>query len=74
MTAITVYGRHGCAQCIATVRKAEQLGLTVTYVDLDLDPDMECRLVQEGHRSLPVVDAGDQHWSGFRPDLLARLG
>jgi len=26
-----------------------------------------------GHRQLPVVVAGDEHWSGFRPDRLGHL-
>lgn len=73
MTELTVYGREECAQCKATMRKAEQLGLTVTYIDLDQDPDTECRLVQEGFRSLPVVHAADQSWTGYRPDLLSRV-
>ena len=27
-----------------------------------------------GHSASPVVIAGEQHWSGFRPDLIAALG
>lgn len=73
MTGITIYGREACAQCKATVRKAEQLGLAVTYVDLDQDEDTACRLHTEGYRSLPVVFVGDQHWVGFRPDLLDKV-
>ncbi|RWR26802.1 NrdH-redoxin [Sinirhodobacter populi] len=73
MTDITVYGRASCVQCKATTDKAAQLGLTVNYVDLDKDPDTECRLVQEGHRQLPVVQAGDHCWTGYRPDLLGKV-
>lgn len=73
MSEITIYGREACAQCKATLRKAEQLGLTVHYVDLDQDEDTACRLHNEGFRSLPVVFIGDQHWAGFRPDLLDKV-
>lgn len=70
---ITVYGRPSCAQCAATMRKAEALGLSATYIDLSGDPDTECRLAHEGFRQLPVVFAGDHNWTGFRPDLLEAL-
>lgn len=74
VTSITVYGRHNCPQCRATVRKAEALGLSVSYVDLDDDIAAAARLLTQNHRSIPVVEAGDQVWSGFRPDLLEKLG
>lgn len=70
---LVIYGRPNCTQCHATRRKADNLGLAYRYVDLDQDPDAECRLQQEGHRSLPVVEAGDLVWVGFRPDLLEGL-
>lgn len=70
---ITVYGREGCHQCKATKTKAEQLGLTVHYVDLDKDPETEHRLKMEGFRSLPVVRAGEHYWVGYRPDHLQDL-
>ena len=74
MTAsITIYGRHNCPQCGATVRKAEALGLPFSYVDLDDDIAAAARLLAQNHRSLPVVEAGDQVWSGFRPDLLDKV-
>lgn len=73
MAVLMIYGRPGCTQCHATIRKAKLLGLSYRYIDLDKDKDAECRLQQEGHRALPVVDAGDVIWAGFRPDLLEGL-
>ena len=70
---LVIYGRPNCQQCHATRRKADALGLAHRYVDLDQDADAECRLPQEGHRSLPVVEAGDLVWVGVRPDLLEGL-
>ena len=70
---LVIYGRANCQQCHATRRKAESLGLAYRYVDLDQDADAECRLQQEGHRSLPVVEVGDLVWVGFRPDRLEEL-
>jgi len=26
-----------------------------------------------GYRQVPVVVAGEQHWSGFRPDMIKKL-
>ncbi len=26
-----------------------------------------------GYRQAPVVIAGEQHWTGFRPDMIGRL-
>lgn len=73
MLDLVIYGRSNCQQCHATRRKAEVLGLTYRYVDLDHDKDAECRLQQEGHRTLPVIEAGDMVWVGFRPDMLQRI-
>lgn len=67
---LVIYGRPNCPQCRATVRKVQALALACRYVDLTLDLDAASRLQQEGHRSLPVVEAGDLVWVGFRPDLL----
>lgn len=67
---IIIYGRAGCAQCHASRRKAEDLGLDYRYVDLDQDEDTAHRLQMEGHRTLPVVETDDMTWVGFRPDLL----
>lgn len=70
---ITIYGRADCVQCKATKTKAEELGLTVHYVDLDEHPDTAHQLRMEGFRSIPVVKAGDHLWTGYRPDLLSGL-
>ena len=31
------------------------------------------RVTELGYRQVPVVEAGGDHWSGFRPDMIARL-
>lgn len=69
MPDLHVYGRSTCQESRDTLRKAEQLGLACRYVDLDQDTDAECRLTQEGHRTLPVVEMADMVWTGFCPDL-----
>jgi glutaredoxin-like protein NrdH len=68
-----VYAKPGCPPCDATIRLLEKIG--VAYVKLDVTTDTEafeaCKLM--GYGSTPVVVAGDQHWSGFRPDRLTAL-
>lgn len=71
---VTVYGKPHCPQCTATTRKLADLGLVYRYVDVTEDLDAACRLQAEGHLSLPVVEADDLVWVGFRPDLLGKIG
>ena len=54
---ITVYSKPMCVQCDATYRALDKQGLDYTKVDL-------------GYQQAPVVIAGDDHWSGYRPDLI----
>lgn len=74
MPDLVIYGRADCVQCKATSRAAAKLGLTFDYVDLDQDMAAQARMINAGHRSLPVVEYGDEVWTGFRPDRLARIG
>lgn len=70
---ILVYAKPGCPPCDATIRALEKLGLD--YVKLDVTEDTvayeACQLY--GYLNTPVVVAGDQNWSGFRPDRIAAL-
>lgn len=73
MADLTIYGRVGCVQCKATAREAEKLGLSFIYVDLDHDIASAARLVNAGYRSLPVVECGEDIWTGFMPERLKQL-
>lgn len=70
---VHVYSRPACVQCSATYRALERQG--VDYRVIDIDDDTNARLTVEGlgYRQLPVVVAGDKHWSGFRPDCIQSL-
>lgn len=70
---ITVYSTPSCVQCTATTRALDSRGLSYQVVDLAVDTDALSRVTALGYRQAPVVIAGDQHWSGFRPDLIDRL-
>jgi len=70
---ITVYSKPACVQCTATTRALEARGIDFAVVDLTQDA-AAMELVQGlGYRQAPVVVAGDDHWAGFRPDMISRL-
>lgn len=70
---ITVYSKPACVQCTATTRALEARGLDFEVVDLTEDA-AAMEMVQElGYRQAPVVIAGEDHWAGFRPDMIGRL-
>lgn len=70
---ITIYTRDDCVQCHATKRAMESRGFAFELVNIDQDPCAADSLRAQGFRSLPVVFAGEESWSGFRPDMINRL-
>lgn len=71
---ITVYSKPACVQCNATYRAMEKHGYDYTIVDISLDDEARAKVVALGYLQAPVVVAGDEHWSGFRPDRIAAIG
>ncbi|OUD08133.1 NrdH-redoxin [Marivivens niveibacter] len=70
---ITVYSKPACVQCTATTRALAAKGLDYQVIDLTEDDAAHSRVTEMGYRQVPVVVAGEDHWSGFRPDLIGRL-
>lgn len=70
---ITVYSKPACVQCTATTRALEAKGLEYIVVDLTEDDTAMTHVSELGYRQVPVVVAGEDHWAGFRPDLIGRL-
>ena len=70
---ITVYSKPACVQCTATTRALEARGLDYKVVDLTQNDDAMTQVSELGYRQVPVVIAGEEHWAGFRPDLIGRL-
>lgn len=70
---IIVYSKPACVQCTATTRALTARGLDYRVVDLAEDEEAYARVTELGYRQVPVVVAGEDHWSGFRPDLIGRL-
>ncbi|MBO9452198.1 glutaredoxin-like protein NrdH [Tropicibacter sp. R16_0] len=70
---ITVYSKPACVQCTATTRALDAKGITYDVVDLTEDDTAMSHVTDLGYRQAPVVVAGTEHWSGFRPDMIAQL-
>lgn len=70
---ITVYSKPACVQCTATTRALDAKGIAYHVIDLTEDAEAMTRVTDLGYRQAPVVVAGEAHWAGFRPDMIARL-
>jgi glutaredoxin-like protein NrdH len=70
---ITVYTKPSCVQCEATKRSLDKLGLAYETVDATTDEAVYDMLVEKGFKAMPVVNAGEEWWSGFQPDKINGL-
>ncbi|KLI04139.1 glutaredoxin [Mycolicibacterium conceptionense] len=48
-------------------------GVAFEKVDITLDGEARDYVMSLGYLQAPVVVAGDEHWSGFRPDRIKAL-
>ncbi|MDJ0933573.1 glutaredoxin-like protein NrdH [Breoghania sp.] len=71
---VTVYSKPSCVQCTATTRALNQRGVTYDLVYLTKDDAAMQNVLSLGYHQAPVVVAGEDHWSGFRPDKIGALG
>ncbi|WP_045825026.1 glutaredoxin-like protein NrdH [Williamsia herbipolensis] len=72
-TTITVYTKPACVQCNATKKALDKAGLGYELVDISVDDTARDYVMSLGYLQAPVVVAGDDHWSGFRPDTIKAL-
>ena len=56
-----------------TARTLDRQGVHYAVVDVSVDAEAAAKVQAWGYRQVPVVQAGNDHWSGFRPDRLAAL-
>ncbi len=70
---ITVYTKPSCGQCTATYRALDKLGLDYDVIDISVDDEARDYVMALGYLSAPVVVAGDEHWSEFRPERIKQL-
>lgn len=71
--AVTVYTKPACVQCNMTYKALDKAGVSYQVIDLSADDDARDLVMRLGYSSAPVVVAGDQHWSGFRPERCKAL-
>jgi len=70
---ITVYTKPACVQCNATYRALDKEGIEYSVVDITEDAEARDYVMALGYLQAPVIVAGDDHWSGFRPDRIKSL-
>lgn len=73
MQTVIVYTKPSCVQCNATKRALDKAGLSYETVDLTADAVALEMVKKLGYQQAPVVTAGEDHWSGFRPDKIKEL-
>lgn len=71
---VIVYSKPSCVQCTATYRALDRKGVDYHVVDLSEDVEAFDMVRNLGYMQVPVVVAGEQHWAGFRPDMISALG
>lgn len=70
---IIVYSKPACIQCTATTRELDRKGINYDVIDLTKDESAYNTVKDLGYMQAPVVVAGEDHWSGFRPDKIGAL-
>ena len=70
---ITVYTKPACVQRTATYRALDAKGIEYEVRDLSTDEAALQAVKELGYLQAPVVVAGTEHWSGFRPDKIQQL-
>lgn len=72
-TKIQVYTKPDCVQCKATYSALEKESFEYEIIDVSEDVEAKDYIQSLGYLQVPVVVAGDDHWSGFRPDRIKQL-
>ncbi|MGO2336630.1 glutaredoxin-like protein NrdH [Providencia sp.] len=73
MAQIIIYSKPNCVQCNATYQALDRKSIPYQIIDLTLDIQAFELVKRLGYQQVPVVIVGDQHWSGFRPDMINGL-
>jgi len=69
----TVYSKPDCVQCKMSKRYLDQRGIEYQEVDVTESDEALIHIKELGYLAVPVVEVGEDHWSGFRPDRLSQL-
>lgn len=82
MRYVTVYDKPHDNTCTeppsiqgaATLKALDKAGISYSVVDISKDDEARDYIMELGYLQAPVVVAGNEHWSGFRPDRIKDLG
>lgn len=61
---IIIYSKPDCVQCNATYRAFDKQGIDYQVIDLTQDQQALNHVKSLGYQQVPVIIAGDDHWSG----------
>lgn len=70
---VVVYTKPDCVQCTMTKKYLDKNEVEYTTVDITEDSAAYDLVVSKGFMAAPVVNSGENWWSGFRPDNLKTL-
>ena len=70
---VTLYSKPSCTQCKFTQKELNKTGIKYKVIDISKDEQAKHYVQQLGYMQAPVVQAGDEHWSGFKPDKIKEL-
>lgn len=70
---VVVYTKQSCVQCTSTFRALDAKGVKYETIDLMENGDALVKIKELGYLQAPVVVTELEHWSGFRPDKIAKL-
>ncbi|MFD3703958.1 MULTISPECIES: glutaredoxin-like protein NrdH [Nocardia] len=70
---VTVYTKPACVQCNATYKALDKVGVDYDVIDISENDEARDFVMALGYLQAPIVVAGDDHWSGFRPDRIKAL-
>jgi len=73
MSTIIVYTKPNCPQCELTKRDMNILGIEFKAIDVTQDQAHMDRLIGQGFRSLPVVQAEGETWNGYNQEKIKSL-
>ena len=67
---VTVYVTPSNIACTATLRHMNSFGIQYATEDITRNASAQQEVEKLGYKEYPVTVAGDEHWAGFRPDLI----
>lgn len=70
---VTLYTLPACVQCERTKKMLDKKFIKYLEIDISLDSRAYETVRAMGYSAAPVIVAGENHWSGFRPDLIETL-